>query len=151
MEGATAADSSKEVELEQCLEGAIETLRQLVIIVEEFKRDSQPLLCDKTNAVIDMLQRLENIRFNYDMEVPLEVFKHIDEGENPDLYLQQTLRTCMESNERTKGKIEALQNFKQALEDEIKSVYPNELAIYKSLSEEEGPTIKEEPTHNHYG
>jgi hypothetical protein len=98
---------------------------------------------------------LESKRHNYDIEVPVEIFDHIDTGQNPDLYLKKSLDECVSRNEKTKGKIHTLQvsrtvllmcplltcelqSFKESLEKELGKSYPEELQLFQQFSNGKG-------------
>jgi mediator of RNA polymerase II transcription subunit 10 len=129
------AKHPEQEDIERCLEEIIEDLRQLVIIVENFQ--SQELLDEKINTVINKYQQLEMKRHGYEIEIPLEIFEYIDAGQNPDLYLKKSLDECISKNERTKGKITTLQAFKEALEVEIEKAYPQELEMFRQFKPRE--------------
>ncbi len=112
--------------LENMIETTVEALRQLTIIVEDFQSAHQNLLFDKVNALIGQFQELDHKRHQYDVEIPIKIFDFIDEGRNPDLYLQETLQQCAERNERTKGKIHLLEKLKMEIERQIQENFPEE-------------------------
>jgi len=49
----------------------------------------------------------------------------VDEGKNPDLYVGQLLKDCVQSNEKTKGKIETMKGLSEALRTEITTAFPD--------------------------
>jgi mediator of RNA polymerase II transcription subunit 10 len=127
----------KRKELEQHLESLIETLRHCIIIVEQFKpEESQSVFHDKLqNGVINKFKILDKFRDLYDVEIPLDVLDLIDQGRNPDLYSKEALEKCIKMNEVSKGKIDALEKFRTALETEVDSAFPEYSAEYKRLKQ----------------
>eukprot|EP01087_Luapelamoeba_hula_P004366 TRINITY_DN14308_c0_g1_i1.p1 TRINITY_DN14308_c0_g1~~TRINITY_DN14308_c0_g1_i1.p1 ORF type:complete len:135 (+),score=30.99 TRINITY_DN14308_c0_g1_i1:479-883(+) len=111
--------------LEQQLEGLIETLRQLGVTVEEFTETSQPAFTAKLLQAVQQMQALESTHHDCDDEdIPMAVFKYIDEGANPDLYVKDLLDTCISTNEATKGKQESFEYLQHVLTEEMKTLYP---------------------------
>ncbi|KYQ90009.1 putative mediator complex subunit 10 [Tieghemostelium lacteum] len=120
--------------LQKTVEELVEELRQSIIIVEEFQSPSQQYLFDKLNKVISLYEKIESNRnaFNH-VEIPFEIFRVIDQSKNPDLYVKETLQNCLAANEKTKGKIESIIDFKETLESHIASSFPDEYKEYQSL------------------
>uniref|UniRef100_A0A3P9PVD3 Mediator of RNA polymerase II transcription subunit 10 n=2 Tax=Poecilia TaxID=8080 RepID=A0A3P9PVD3_POERE len=115
--------------LEEHLEKFIENIRQLGIIVSDF----QPSTSFKDN--IDKCQKQL-----HDINVPLEVFEYIDQGRNPQLYTKECLERALARNEQVKGKIDTMTKFKSLLISELSKVFPEEMAKYKDIRGEDGPS-----------
>jgi hypothetical protein len=62
--------------LESVLENLIETLRQGVIITEEFQQESQPILNSKLNSIIDQLKVLNDLAPHFEHErIPNDILE----------------------------------------------------------------------------
>ncbi|KAN0038357.1 hypothetical protein ACTA71_000532 [Dictyostelium dimigraforme] len=122
----------------QTVEELVEELRRSLIVVEEFQTPSQQLLFDKLNKIINLYEKIESNRHIVnDVEIPLEIFRVIDQSKNPDLYVKETLQNCLSANEKTKGKIESIKSFKKELESHISESFASEYAEYKLLSQKQ--------------
>ncbi|KAF2078044.1 hypothetical protein CYY_000682 [Polysphondylium violaceum] len=126
--------TNEQLPLLQTVEELVEELRCSVIVVEEFQTPSQQLLYNKLNNIISLFEKIESNRhvFN-DVEIPLEIFRVIDQSKNPDLYVKETLQNCLSANEKTKGKVESIRSFKNDLEKHIADSFPDEYKDYKSM------------------
>jgi len=115
-------DKPKEpqIQLQETIETLLETIRTAIVVVEDFQPVSQPVLNSKLNKIVSQLDALESSKDLFDVDIPLEVFDFIDRGRNPDVFLKECAEQVMERNQATKGKVEALQAFKEALEAELK-------------------------------
>lgn len=119
--------------IEQSLEDIIENLRRFTITIEEYTSESQNLIFEKINTLIRGYENLDGIRHLYDVHVPFEIFDFIDQGKNPDLYIKTYLENCLRANEQTKGKIEAIEAYKNELDSQLSQLFPTEYAEYKDL------------------
>jgi len=123
MEGAPK-EQQGEGRLVEGLEGTLEMLRQLTIIVEDFQQPPLSLF-DRVNGLIGQYQLLESARHHvHDVAVPMHIFHHIDEGANPDMYLQECLQRCLDNNERTRGKLHLTQRLHDELQRSAGNAWP---------------------------
>ena len=126
--------------MEKQLDKIIETLRQTIIVMEDFHTDggnSQRLLWEQLNVFIDQLRELEELRIaatasGNDVEVPLQIFEYVDKGKNPDLYNRDCLADSIARNQKTRGKIHALNSLKLGMETFLSQAYPECMSYYKS-------------------
>ncbi|MED6268828.1 Mediator of RNA polymerase II transcription subunit 10 [Characodon lateralis] len=127
--------------LEEHLEKFIENIRQLGIIVSDFQPSSQAVLNQKLNFMISGLQDIDKCQKQlHDINVPLEVFEYIDQGRNPQLYTKECLERALARNEQVKGKIDTMMKFKSLLISELSKVFPEEMAKYRDIRGEDGPS-----------
>ncbi|XP_054911858.1 mediator of RNA polymerase II transcription subunit 10 [Poeciliopsis prolifica] len=127
--------------LEEHLEKFIENIRQLGIIVSDFQPSSQAVLNQKLNFMISGLQDIDKCQKQlHDINVPLDVFEYIDQGRNPQLYTKECLERALARNEQVKGKIDTMTKFKSLLISELSKVFPEEMAKYKDIRGEDGPS-----------
>jgi len=127
-------------QIEQSLETIIENLRRFTITIEEYSSESQSLIFEKINSLIKDYEQLDGVKNLYDVHVPFEIFDFIDQGKNPDLYIKTYLENCLRANEQTKGKIEAIEAYKNELDAQLSQLFPVEYAEYKSVSTDSIPT-----------
>ncbi|XP_043921334.1 mediator of RNA polymerase II transcription subunit 10 [Protopterus annectens] len=126
--------------LEEHLEKFVENIRQLGIIVSDFQPSSQPGLNQKLSFMVTGLQDIDKSRQQLqDINVPLEVFEYIDQGRNPQLYTKECLERALAKNEQVKGKIDTLKRFKSLLIQELSKVFPEDMAKYKAVREDDHP------------
>eukprot|EP01113_Clastostelium_recurvatum_P015492 TRINITY_DN1864_c0_g1_i1.p1 TRINITY_DN1864_c0_g1~~TRINITY_DN1864_c0_g1_i1.p1 ORF type:complete len:150 (+),score=45.30 TRINITY_DN1864_c0_g1_i1:162-611(+) len=129
--GAAHGGGGKHVEAS--LEALVESLRQAVIVIEEFRQDTgQDLLFKKINDSMAHLRALEEHRHEEDLMLPVEILNFIDQGKNPDLFIKESLEGCLKANERTRGKIHALQTFRDDLSTRLQELYPDEHKAYQT-------------------
>ncbi|ELR12275.1 uncharacterized protein ACA1_372640 [Acanthamoeba castellanii str. Neff] len=98
--------------------GGWKTFSRLSIIVEDYHEHQPPtFLFDKINGFVEELAQLDRARHEHaNVDLPMQIFQFIDEGKNPDLYVQESLlERCLERNERTRGKLHLLQRLKDEL------------------------------------
>mmetsp|Transcript_26583 Transcript_26583/g.43519 ORF Transcript_26583/g.43519 Transcript_26583/m.43519 type:complete len:139 (-) Transcript_26583:788-1204(-) len=117
-----ASDQRIEAELED----TIESLRQISILVEGFRSESQEPLLLKLNALVERFQSLERLANESTVQVPLEVLSYVDDGRNPNLFTKDSIQRCIESHQRTRGKVDALSSFRKELRTELEELLGNE-------------------------
>merc|ERR1711973_420479 len=122
--------------LEQTIEQFVETTRQIGIIVSDVQPGSQGVLNQKINMMVENMREIEKCKVHVeDVEVPIEVFDYIDQGNNPQLYTKDCLEKALVKNEQVKGKIDAYKNFKSELTAELSKHFPKEMKEYKKIKE----------------
>eukprot|EP00164_Ancoracysta_twista_P005593 GFYU01007671.1.p1 GENE.GFYU01007671.1~~GFYU01007671.1.p1 ORF type:complete len:133 (+),score=28.72 GFYU01007671.1:65-463(+) len=120
----TTADSNpKEARnaLDAAVTGTCETLYKLIVTAEEYTQECQQPYFDQINNLVKQLQSMEDKKYDYDVDIPIEIFKFIDNGKNPDLYIKDCLEGCLSTNQRVKGKVKAIENFREELMKEMGS------------------------------
>ncbi|CAG0916932.1 unnamed protein product [Notodromas monacha] len=131
-------------QLENQLEGLIENVRQIGIVVSDFQPQGQNVLNSKIHAVVAGMQEINKLRSHpsiQDIQVPLEVFDYIDEGRNPQLYTKDCMEKALSKNEQVKGKIDAYSRFKSELLSQLSNVFPTEMAQYRAIRGEERASL----------
>jgi len=128
-------------DLEQKLEVLIENIRQLGIIVSDFKPQGQVILNQKINQVVNSLSEINRFKDQaQDVQIPAQVFDYIDEGRNPQLYTKDCMEAAVANNEQVKGKIDSYKRFRAMLLVELTKVFPNEVARYRAIRGDERPS-----------
>ncbi|GAM21938.1 hypothetical protein SAMD00019534_051130 [Acytostelium subglobosum LB1] len=127
-------------ELLKTVEDLVEELNRSIIVIEEFQSQSQPVLFEKLGKIITLYKKVESQKDLFDnVEIPLEIFKVIDQSKNPDLYVKETLQNCLVANERTKGKIESIKSFRNELDQHMASAFPDEYKVYLEKKQDDQP------------
>eukprot|EP01116_Phalansterium_solitarium_P010789 TRINITY_DN26087_c0_g1_i1.p2 TRINITY_DN26087_c0_g1~~TRINITY_DN26087_c0_g1_i1.p2 ORF type:complete len:122 (-),score=46.74 TRINITY_DN26087_c0_g1_i1:226-591(-) len=108
-------------QVQETIETLLETIRKTIVVVEDFQPESQPVLNANLNRMVEQLQQLEDKKQLHDVDIPLDIFDFVDRGRNPDLFTKQSAELVMQRSQATKGKVDALQAFKDALETELKT------------------------------
>lgn len=117
-------------ELESQIELFIENVRQLGIIVTDFQT-GQPVLNNKINQVVSSLKDINQLKETIpDVQLPVDVFKYIDSGKNPQLFTKEKIESALKKNEEVCGKINHYKTFKQILVEELTTVFPSEMNKY---------------------
>jgi mediator of RNA polymerase II transcription subunit 10 len=132
--------SSPLEQLEGHLEMFIENVRQMGIIVSDFQPQGQNVLNHKINTMVNDMQEIDKLKNQVqDVQVPFEVFEYIDQGKNPQLFTKDCMEKALTKNEQLKGKIDAFRKFKAMLLVELSKTFPNEMAKYRAVRENERP------------
>jgi len=132
--------SSPLEQLEGHLEMFIENVRQMGIIVSDFQPQGQNVLNHKINTMVNDMQEIDKLKNQVqDVQVPFEVFEYIDQGKNPQLFTKDCMEKALTKNEQLKGKIDAFRKFKALLLVELSKTFPNEMAKYRAVRENERP------------
>ena len=72
------------------------------------------------------------------VEVPVELLKYVDEGGNPDVFLIESIKSAVMSNQNARGKSIAFREFREKLLAELESNgFENFVAQYKEAVGEE--------------
>jgi len=72
-------------------------------------------------------------RYSNDIELPLGILPHLDEGHNPDLFTKDILEQCVQKSDKTRGKLYSLKVLRDALANELKEIFPSESGEYEHL------------------
>ncbi|XP_062501266.1 mediator of RNA polymerase II transcription subunit 10-like [Corticium candelabrum] len=117
--------------LEQQLEQFVETVRQIGIIVSDFQPNSQSVLNSKICQMTEEMRSIEQSKKQVeDVNVPLEVLDHIDQGKNPQLYTQQCLQKLHEKGMQVQQKVDAYKTFQKHLFAELEQFFPEQMQQY---------------------
>eukprot|EP01112_Ceratiomyxa_fruticulosa_P023474 TRINITY_DN897_c0_g1_i1.p1 TRINITY_DN897_c0_g1~~TRINITY_DN897_c0_g1_i1.p1 ORF type:complete len:194 (-),score=40.33 TRINITY_DN897_c0_g1_i1:82-663(-) len=133
------SNGKREKSVVESVESILESLRQAVIVIEEFQAEKgQETLYRHMSDMVEEFSQLESHRSDNEILIPVEILNYIDQGKNPDLYIKDSLEACLHANERTNGKIDALQSFRNELETQMKDLYPAEYSVYHPPTTQNG-------------
>lgn len=105
--------------LEKAVENACETLATLATNVIDFSFDSQHVLFSKVNEFVRDLSEIDQCGKNVTATIPIDVIQVIDKGRNPELCTFQMLESCADASNVVRGKLSAVQSFKNELDKSI--------------------------------
>eukprot|EP01095_Lingulamoeba_sp_RSL-Kostka_P001940 TRINITY_DN1272_c0_g3_i1.p1 TRINITY_DN1272_c0_g3~~TRINITY_DN1272_c0_g3_i1.p1 ORF type:complete len:144 (+),score=35.04 TRINITY_DN1272_c0_g3_i1:107-538(+) len=125
--------------LEEKTINLIETLRQVHIIISDFSGiNGQQENLNKLlgESVINNLKEIDDLRDNVnDVQIPFDILRYIDEGKNPDQFTIQRIEECSTRSKILEGKISAITNYKNKIEEDIKNIYVDDYEIFKALND----------------
>ncbi|KAI9335376.1 mediator complex, subunit Med10 [Zopfochytrium polystomum] len=121
-------------EAERKLEDALETLLKISITVANYQPESGPVLQRRINEYVTQLADLDVLKEDLDVRVPLSVLEAIDEGKNPDQLTRDLVQILVDKNQKTNGRVRAMQDFSKELTSELQRNYPSLLEEYRELT-----------------
>eukprot|EP01134_Creolimax_fragrantissima_P000137 CFRG0137T1 len=107
--------------LVESLEGFVECLRQLEIVLE----DRPERLYERMNEVFTHLKEIDKNK-DVSMQFPVEVFGCIDNNWNPEIFTSDVVRDTEININKTSAKIDLYGKFRSKLESSFDSAYPGE-------------------------
>eukprot|EP00741_Cyanophora_paradoxa_P015080 tig00020848_g14551.t1 len=111
--------ATPELDAEARLLSTVDVLGRIAAVVEEFSPERQPLLLKQIHELIGQYEKLQQLSHRIPLQIPVQVLGYVDDGRNPNQFTRDLIARCVESNQRTKGKVEGLSLFRAALEAEI--------------------------------
>lgn len=138
--GASAGNGGAPVDVKTTLDPVLRSiqkslgiLHQMHCTVSSFTANSQYILLERLNFLVNELNEMQKAAQNTDIQVPLEVIRFIDDGKNPDEFTKDIINKCIQRNQTTKGKSEAFKNLRKQLLEELEQEYPEEVEVYREL------------------
>ncbi|KAK9813489.1 hypothetical protein WJX73_001946 [Symbiochloris irregularis] len=108
-------------------------IEELEATVTDFNGD-QALLQERIQAYSKALETLYSDTTAAEVDVPLDVVKHLDEGGHPDAWTAEVFRRVRHSNQLVKGKGTDLRSLRNNLLQGLGEAYPEETAAYKAAA-----------------
>ena len=136
-----ATDSIKQ--FESSVEQLLDALHKANVLLEDPRPENQARLVEAVGrlpAHLDTMAAAAAAGPMADLRVPRELFDFLEAGTNPDLFTRQLLASAVAQSEQCKGKVEALADYREALERETLALFPElqaELQRVKGEEEEE--------------
>jgi len=103
--------------------------------VQNFTAESQELLLERVNGLVDSFDELRKASSSCSVEVPVELLQTVDEGSNPDLFTAARFQECLSTNQATKGRVETMRKFHDALLQEAAKEFPELVEEYTKQRE----------------
>ncbi|KAK9844880.1 hypothetical protein WJX74_008085 [Apatococcus lobatus] len=100
--------------LKKSIEKALRHIAELEATISDFNGD-QGLLEQRIKAYLEELQTIHALRDLVDVEVPVDLIRYLDEGGNPDTYTAQAFKQSLQSNQLSKGKVDAIKSFRDEI------------------------------------
>jgi len=101
--------------LEGALEGAVETLGGIAVVLAKFNYDLQDSLYTKVNELVGDLAAVDRAAQSVEASVPVDILGAIDRGRNPVQMTYRHLEDVAKSSVSAKAKLSAMEDFRTAL------------------------------------
>lgn len=115
-------------EVKEQLKQIIETQIELGILVHDFQAtvEGKEGLLERINVLTNQFQQLNQSAYNLQNKtVPLDIVEYIENGRNPDVYTREFVELLAKQNQYVKGKMLAMNHFRDTLSSQIKDAYPD--------------------------
>ncbi|XP_027191124.1 mediator of RNA polymerase II transcription subunit 10b-like isoform X2 [Cicer arietinum] len=106
-------------------------IHQLYLTVSTFNAAFQMPLLQRINGLVAELDNMVKLAEKCNIQVPMEVVNLIDDGKNPDEFTRDIINNCIAKNQITKGKTDALKNFRKHLLEELEQNFPDEVESFR--------------------
>ena len=60
------------------------------------------------------------------MKIPLEIFRYLDKGKNPERFVKDSLEQCFTMNQKTHAKVTVLDALRDQLSRDFEALYPEQ-------------------------
>lgn len=71
------------------------------------------------------------------MKIPLEIFRYLDKGKNPERFVKDSLEQCFTMNQKTHAKVTVLDALRDQLSHDFEALYPEQ---YDAFVQQAGAT-----------
>lgn len=71
---------------------------------------------------MDNYKKVQSINPAYDIQLPMEALNCVDNGQSPDMFLQQMISNAEHTSNLAAGKLKAISLLKDTIEEEIASM-----------------------------
>jgi hypothetical protein len=86
-----------------------------------------------------MMTQIKDISQNswafQDLKVPLNMLRYMDDGGIPDAYTSETFKAALADNQASKGKVQAINQLRSELMEQLEKHMPTETQEYRALLE----------------
>ncbi|KAK9926411.1 hypothetical protein M0R45_023643 [Rubus argutus] len=134
---ATGVDEQEQKQnLKQVIDSTEKTLaliHQLYLTVSSFSAGSQLPLLESLNALVSELDNMAKLSDKYNIQIPMEVIKLIDDGKNPDEFTRDVINSCIAKNQTTTGKTDTFKSLRTHLLEELDDAFPDEVESYREI------------------
>lgn len=119
--------------LKAAIKDALLKTYELQATVGDFNGD-QDLLSGRVDALLASFKALHGRRDEAAFNVPVDLVRFVDEGGNPDAFFGSATRAALRDNQAAKGKVTALESFREAILTEADKAFPEDAATYRQLT-----------------
>ncbi|KAI8905016.1 hypothetical protein EDD86DRAFT_220212 [Gorgonomyces haynaldii] len=88
-------------------------------ILADFQEGSQPSLTNNLEKIRDLLLTLDKMADDIDIELPVEFVEMVEDGKNPRYEIYNHIRALVDKNQKTKGRVEAIEMFEKELSQHL--------------------------------
>ncbi len=144
--GATHAPTDPIKHFEATVEHLLDALHKANVLLEDYRPENQARIVEAIGGLpahLDAMAAAAAAGPVADLRVPRELFDFLEAGQNPDLFTRQLLASAVAQSELCKGKVEALADYRDALERETIAVFP-ELQAELQRVKLEGTKLEED-------
>ncbi|MED6180879.1 Mediator of RNA polymerase II transcription subunit 10b [Stylosanthes scabra] len=130
---AVGADDSmqKLSQVSDSIQKTLGLIHQLYLTVSTYNAAFQMPLLQRINGLVAELDNMVKLAEKCNIQIPMEVVNLIDDGKNPDEFTKDVLNNCIAKNQITKGKTDALKNFRKNLLEELEQNFPAEVETFR--------------------
>ncbi|OIW19199.1 hypothetical protein TanjilG_00558 [Lupinus angustifolius] len=129
---AGADDSMQKLnQVSNSIQKTLGLIHQLYLTVSTFNAAFQMPLLQRINGLVVELDNMVKLAEKCNIQVPMEVVNLIDDGKNPDEFTKDVLNNCIAKNQITKGKTDAMKNFRKHLLEELEETFPAEVETFR--------------------
>ncbi|CAL0306431.1 unnamed protein product [Lupinus luteus] len=129
---AGADDSMQKLnQVSNSIQKTLGLIHQLYLTVSTFNAAFQMPLLQRINGLVVELDNMVKLAEKCNIQVPMEVLNLIDDGKNPDEFTKDVLNNCIAKNQITKGKTDAMKNFRKHLLEELEETFPAEVETFR--------------------
>jgi mediator of RNA polymerase II transcription subunit 10 len=124
---------------EATVEQLLDALHKASVLLEDYRPENQARIVEAIGGLparLDAMAAAGAAGPVADLRVPKELFDFLEEGQNPDLFTRQLLASAVAQSELCKGKVEALAEYRDALERETVAVFPEMQAELQHVKSE---------------
>ncbi|KAJ3102132.1 Mediator of RNA polymerase II transcription subunit 10 [Phlyctochytrium planicorne] len=117
-------------DVEKKVQGLVNHLFRIGVTVYDFQPGSAPILHRRINDLASQMVALDAAKEDLnDVRVPFSLIDFIEEGKNPDIYTKDLIQLLIDKNQKTNGRIQTMKMFRNDLERELLSTFPDVLSL----------------------
>ncbi|KAJ1532425.1 Mediator of RNA polymerase II transcription subunit 10, partial [Cladochytrium tenue] len=106
------------------LEELLDSLLKISITVANYQPESAQVLQRRINEYVTHLADLDVLREALDVRVPLSILEALDAGKDPDVTTGELVQLAVDANQKTHGRMRALQMLNRDVASEVQRNYP---------------------------
>ncbi|XP_057417211.1 mediator of RNA polymerase II transcription subunit 10b-like [Lotus japonicus] len=118
-------------QLDISIQRTLGIIHQLYLTVSTYNAAFQMPLLQRINVLVGELDTMVKLAEKCNVQVPMEVVNLIDDGKNPDEFTKDVINNCIAKNQITKGKTDALKDFRKHLFEELEQNFPDEVETFR--------------------
>ncbi|KAJ3111768.1 Mediator of RNA polymerase II transcription subunit 10 [Phlyctochytrium bullatum] len=129
-------------EVEQKVLELVNLLFRTGVTVYDFQPGGAPILHRRINDIATNMAELDKLKDKLeDIQIPLNLVDFIEDGHNPDIYTKDLVQALVDKNQKTNGRIQMMKQFRNDLEREILTNFPE---LHDAVNSIETPDLPPE-------